>query len=378
MEGRTLSFGESDLAATVAAYDPKVFSAPLVIGHPTRDDAPAYGWVGGLASDGGVLSASFSEISPEAKKLVDDGHYRHVSASFYAPTAPSNPVPGSFYLRHVGLLGAAAPAVKGLGHVSFSVGADSADDIVTISFGEMERDTFWSLAALARGIGRWMRRSRDVTIDKDGLEVADRLTSEWDVAEVEGAAARFSAMAESAAAKPDPFSFAQPLASPTLLPKTGDDPTMTPEEIAALKAENEKLKADNVSFSEAAASAAALARQSEDKAFVKALVDKGVLAPAHQDGVASFMSKLDASDTVSFSEGAAAQTQRDYFKSLLDAATPIINFAEVSAAKNGVVNPGNADEIAAAITAKVKEAEARGETLSYADASVAVSGAAAL
>jgi hypothetical protein len=363
MEGRTLSFGEADLAASVAAYDPALHNAPLVIGHPTRDDAPAFGWVGSLAHDGGVMSASFSEVSPEARALVDGGHYKHVSASFYAPGAASNPVPGTYYLRHVGLLGATPPAVKGLGAVSFADGMAQDGDVVTISFGEMDRDTFWSLSSLARSVGRWMRRHRDQTIERDGLEAADRLVPEWDVADIEGAATRFAAMAE-AEGRESVLGFGEPEVSQV----NGDQSIMSPEEIAALKAENEKLKADNVSFSEAATASAVAARTAQDKAFADALVVKGVLPPAHVGGVVSFMAKLGDTETVSFSEGQAAQTPLAYFKGLLGAATPVISFGEAAATTGTVVSPGNADEIAKAITAKVKEAAERGETLSYADA----------
>lgn len=378
MEGRTLSFGESDLAATVTAYDPALSAAPLVIGYPTRDDAPAYGWVGGLVSDGGILSASFSQISQEAKALVDAGHYRNVSASFYAPSAASNPVPGTYYLRHVGLLGAVAPAVKGLGSVSFaSAATDSADDIVTVSFGEMSNDAMWSLAGLARSVGRWMRRMRDQTIASDGLEVADRLAPEWDVADAEGVAARIQVAIEvqnNERALLEKSSFSDPVLQNSQA--SGDDDTMTPEEIAALKAENETLKASNVSFSEAAVATAKAARTTSDTAFIDGLVAKGCVAPAHSAGLVSFMATLGASDTVSFSEGTAAQTPLDYFKGALSAAQPIISFSEIGAPTAQVVNGGDANAIAAGITKLVNEAAARGETLSFADASVKFTGTA--
>ncbi|OYW21050.1 MAG: hypothetical protein B7Z43_11640, partial [Sphingomonas sp. 12-62-6] len=45
---------EADLAATAAAYDPAKFEAPIVVGHPALD-APAYGWVRGLAFAEGTL-----------------------------------------------------------------------------------------------------------------------------------------------------------------------------------------------------------------------------------------------------------------------------------------------------------------------------------
>ena len=47
-QGREWAFSREDMEASVAAYDPAVFSAPLVVGHPQMED-PAYGWVESLS-----------------------------------------------------------------------------------------------------------------------------------------------------------------------------------------------------------------------------------------------------------------------------------------------------------------------------------------
>jgi hypothetical protein len=119
MDGSTISFSAADIAAAAAAYDPALHEAPIVVGHP-RTDAPAYGWVQGLATgEGGGLEATPSQIDPAFAELVRAGRFKHVSAAFYGPDAPSNPKPGVWYLRHVGFLGAQPPAVKGLRPVAF-------------------------------------------------------------------------------------------------------------------------------------------------------------------------------------------------------------------------------------------------------------------
>jgi hypothetical protein len=43
-----------------------------------------------------------------------------VSASFFSPGQEGNPEPSAYYLKHVGFLGAMAPAVKGLAPLNFS------------------------------------------------------------------------------------------------------------------------------------------------------------------------------------------------------------------------------------------------------------------
>jgi hypothetical protein len=63
--------------------------------------------------------------------MVNAERFNRISASFFLPDAPNNPVRGAYYLRHVGFLGAAAPAVKGLRKPQFS--ADSAG-VITIAF----------------------------------------------------------------------------------------------------------------------------------------------------------------------------------------------------------------------------------------------------
>lgn len=106
-------YSSDDLANCARAYSPAVFAAALVVGHP-QDNTPAYGWVDRLEASGDDLFAHVSGIDPLLAAAVSAGLYRRVSASFYLPEASHNPVPGTLYLRHVGLLGAAAPAVKDL------------------------------------------------------------------------------------------------------------------------------------------------------------------------------------------------------------------------------------------------------------------------
>jgi hypothetical protein len=107
--GRTKTWTVDDLDKAIESYDPSKREAPLVIGHP-KDNAPAYGWIDKLKRVGDVLMASFKQVPAELKKAVADGRYKQKSVSFYPDGR----------IRHVGLLGAAQPAVEGLGEVSFS------------------------------------------------------------------------------------------------------------------------------------------------------------------------------------------------------------------------------------------------------------------
>ena len=130
--GATLSFSESDLAATAAAYDPAKHEAPLVVGHPKTDD-PAYGWVQSVIASGPDLEVTPRAVDPAFAEMVRDEKFTSISASFFLPGSPSNPVPGVYYLKHVGFLGAVPPAVRGLRKPSFDL-ADRDDESITIEF----------------------------------------------------------------------------------------------------------------------------------------------------------------------------------------------------------------------------------------------------
>lgn len=129
--GRSLTFSAADLAATAAAYDPAKHEAPLVVGHPALDD-PAYGWVRSLFARDLDLEGTPRQVETAFAEMVNAERFNQISASFFLPTAPSNPVPGVYYLKHVGFLGAAAPAVKGLRKPTFNL-ADSSES-VTVEF----------------------------------------------------------------------------------------------------------------------------------------------------------------------------------------------------------------------------------------------------
>jgi hypothetical protein len=109
-QGRPHTFTGADLDALQAGFDPARSETPLVFGHP-KDNAPAMGWIQALKRQGEKLFAQFAHVPAEVKKLVQDRRYRYVSMSLS---------PDKKRLLHVGLLGAAAPAIDGLGPVTLS------------------------------------------------------------------------------------------------------------------------------------------------------------------------------------------------------------------------------------------------------------------
>lgn len=119
-KGDLHTFTESNFRATAAVYN--AGSGPranVVLGHPEveRPDETA-GPIVALAAVGDRLYA-VADVAPRFIDLVRRGLFKHVSASFFGPSHPLNPTPGVSYLRHVGLLGAAPPAVAGLDPLDF-------------------------------------------------------------------------------------------------------------------------------------------------------------------------------------------------------------------------------------------------------------------
>lgn len=120
-DGRSIEFGQADLDEIVASFEQaNPDGVPLVIGHPqTHDDA--HGWVSRLWRDGNSLFCDCEGVSDELAAKISDRRLPNRSASFFPPHHPHNPTPGCWHLRHVGWLGAVAPAVPGLQPVQFSV-----------------------------------------------------------------------------------------------------------------------------------------------------------------------------------------------------------------------------------------------------------------
>jgi hypothetical protein len=173
-DGRVFTFTDEQLKASAAAYDPAVHEAPFVVGHP-KNDSPAYGWGKSLAFADGKLQLVGDQVDPAFQELVTAGRFKKVSASFYAPDAPENPKPGTYYLRHVGFLGAQAPAVKGLKAASSRPSEQGVIEFMDWS----QRD----IATLFRGLRDWI-------IGKFGKDEADKVIPSYMVDSIQEDAVR--------------------------------------------------------------------------------------------------------------------------------------------------------------------------------------------
>ena len=355
MQGATIDFGEGDLIATAKAYDPTRHEAPLVIGHP-RADAPAWGWVGGLTADEGGLFATPRQLDPAFAEMVRAGRFKKVSASFYTPDSPHNPVPGVYYLRHVGFLGAQPPAVKGLAPVpvNFAEG-DTEEGCVSFDFAESPGLLRW-LADLFRGL-------REYVVEKDGTEMADRAIPSYAVSGLQEMAAASAAQAAEIPA------FAE---------------NLTPPKEKSMQ-KQETSPAGNIDFAETKARADELEhkvayltgiarKERASRVGDKALAD-GRLTPAQSVGLADFMAGLDEEGTFDFAEDGGKTTSMSpaaFMAAFLERLPKQVDFSE--AAPGGEEAPDtSSNDIAQRALAYCEEMRTKGVTVSVTDAVAHVS-----
>jgi hypothetical protein len=318
MSGQAMSFSESDLQASASAYDPALHEAPLVVGHP-KTDSPAYGWVKGLSFSEVGLQAEPHQVDAEFAELFSAGRFKKVSASFYPPNSPANPVPGVYYLRHVGFLGAQPPSIKGLKQAEF---ADSVD-CVTFEFSEYD-DV--QNASLWRSVREWI-------IGKFGLEEADKVVPQYAVQQMEQSAQQELQEAAAEVAGQD-----------TTIPafhEPNPGGTMSVEDkarLAELEAENIRLKQQQVDFAEQEKRNKAADNHAKNLMFAEGLITAGKLLPAQKDLTVKLLNLIGGQEEViEFGEGDAKKLLLDAFKTdLLGKLPKQVEFAEVSGADAGI------------------------------------------
>lgn len=329
--GVAIEFTQADLQATAGAYDPTKHEAPLVVGHP-KHDAPAYGWVKSLGFSEGALAAQPDQVDPAFGEMVVAGRFKKVSASFYTPDAPQNPVSGVYYLRHIGFLGAQPPAVKGLRSPAFT--ESEAGVIEFADWGDVQNASLW-------------RRMRDWFIGEKGLAVADSIIPDYAVAAIEEAA---RATDTSTAGMSPAYS------------EITTGVTMTPEQIAAQKAaldataaEQARVAAEQTARAaefaerEGRITAAEAARaRTEIAEFVEGLVKAGKVLPAHKAGLIAFMAGIAGAQVVEFGEGdkAVKKPGAAWLREYLAAQPKQVEFREIGTGDGSEAAGDDAQSIA--------------------------------
>jgi hypothetical protein len=294
MAGVEHDFSEADLEDLNEGIHEQLkagYQPPLVKGHPKVDD-PRVGSIVDSKVEDGVLKVKLDDVNNDFAEEVKKGGFKYLSASVY-----SNLKKG---LRHLGALGAHAPAMKGMAPICFGDGMFADSDK-----GSTEQDVFvfaesyawdrlvpasvferlvWKLESL----GSLFRSQREQLIEKEGIEAADKMIPEYAVKDIEsvrdvikdsnnfpkqtviekptadtapsfGEPGEGSGSSEKATEKengqgspengnPDPQPTTPPHDEPTASIPEGNssEAARLSEENAALKAENEALKADKL------------------------------------------------------------------------------------------------------------------------------------
>ncbi|MDA8413019.1 MAG: hypothetical protein M0023_04435 [Desulfobacteraceae bacterium] len=295
MDGTEYTFSEADVRTTAAVYNPDLHEAQLVVGHP-RHNAPSYGGVKSLEfSD--VLLADHQRVDPAFAEMVNAGRFPKISASFYSPNSPNNPVPGTFYLRHVGFLGAMAPAVKGLKTASFAAFEEG-----VIEFGDYED----------RVVVRMFRSIKNYLIGTVGQEQADKVIDEYDLTYLTE-----DAMTPDQKCDPEELSYHENDKGETMLTQAQiaeKEADLTRRENALKVEETTKKHAGNLSFAEG-------------------LVKEGKLLAANKAalvGVLDFAAGVIEGDTIEFGEGDGKKSLSplDTIKTLFGSMPKVIEFSE--------------------------------------------------
>lgn len=354
--------GDRLIDLAVATFDPAHHEPPACVGHPT-DNAPAFGWVRELKSEatakGRVLMARFGDVVPEFADLVRRGVYKKRSAAFYPDGR----------LRHVGFLGAAPPAIKGLADIGFEDGGDA------IMFIE-DDNRFGILSSL-------LRRLREYFIERDGQDAADRVLPNWDIDWIGQQPVETEEMPVPEYAYTDttgggPMKFSEFLNAINIFKKMGgkdEDIDLLPptEAVAAVASdmighfteadiEAAKLKAAEDALAKAKAEFAeheAIRKRDARKATVKQFIDYGVadgtIAPAWvKAGLAEFMEALADGDAIAFAEG-ETKTPDAWFREFLEGLPKLIDFGEVATRDKDVGGKDAGSQLDAFTQAKMEK-----------------------
>ncbi|BAZ39420.1 hypothetical protein NIES4101_53730 [Calothrix sp. NIES-4101] len=356
--GIALSFSNQDLDAIAQSYNPDVFDAPAVVGHP-RDNSPAYGWVESVKRVGAKLIAKLRDIDPEFEEAVKAKRYKKISASFYSPDSPANPNPGTYYLRHVGFLGGMAPAVKGLKPVAFS------EDEGVVEF---------SCGCLDFGENMVLRNLREWLIADFGLEKANEIIPNYAVSQ-----------------KPESDYAIEDMRSRIRYLEAQIENFMRPElqeKIEELGRKfigyaeqineiNETNMNEEIDFNEREASLLARERQLAEREaalnrarvmdFVESRASEGRVFPAEKAELIEFMCAL-PEDAIEFSEE-KFQAPREWFENWLKNRPKVVEYAEVATASKAK-STATADPKAVAdkATAIVTERRNQGISITFAEA----------
>lgn len=373
LDGTPVEITEAVLREIAETYDPALHEAPLVIGHP-KLNAPAYGWAKGVEVRDGMLYAEPHQVVPEFAEAANRKMYKKRSASVYLPNTPGNPVPGKYYLRHIGFLGAVPPAIKGIPDVSLEFAED--DGALAVEFSES-----YAVSSMVDVL----RRLRDWFVEREGADKADQLIPQWQLSSIEEdlrrdspdqairsfsephttegvdpAAASAAAAAEPTRVTTDVGDAAPPAADAERATHQPQQESTMPDE-AALQERQRQLDEREQQLANREAEVArqkAQEHRNEVTEFAEGLVVAGKLLPRQKAPVIELLLNLPTESPLEFAEGETqvSKPADDVLRELLTSLPKQVDFSEKS---GGDSDLGFADASAIAARAQTYQAEQR-------------------
>jgi DNA-binding transcriptional MerR regulator len=137
--GEIVDITPDDLAYMIDTFDPNDRDVPIVLGHPEHNH-PAYGWLDRLRinPESGYLEGKYKDLVEALIPMLKQKQYRKKSIGLYPDKR----------LKHIGLLGAAQPAVPGLSDIKFNQNQDSfVLEVIEFSEGNMTIEELQALLA---------------------------------------------------------------------------------------------------------------------------------------------------------------------------------------------------------------------------------------
>jgi len=316
--GQPVSFTEDNLKEIVSSYS-KNDEAPLCLGHQAND-RPAYGWVDKLEKTAKGVDAVV-RVTKQVKDAIADELYKKVSGSLYLPQTKNNPVPGKLYLKHIALLGAAAPAIKSLEPIALS---DVEDGFIEFSedFNAKQEEREVEMP------------TDDKTVEKTSQEAAKQEVKSEEVKETSTDAV-----------------------------KEDDQATKNADETARIAKESAELEKKQAEFAEQQKQA----KSKEINEFANDAVAKGHIKQDLKQDVKDFMESLDATATLDFSDD-KKETQMDFFKKFVASQKTTANFSEVASGDAAPLDFNDPSQVCDAIMQAQADAAKQGIKLTEAEA----------
>lgn len=145
--GQEVSIDAAGLEKIAKEYNEKIkedgnLDVPVIKGHDTSSDNPAEGWVKKLYVEDDKLYADF-DINDDMAEQIKEEKYKKVSICIEQSD-------DGFILKHIGLLGAAAPAVAGMQSISLNAQQDKQQFIFTSSISQETLDLLNSLQKIEK------------------------------------------------------------------------------------------------------------------------------------------------------------------------------------------------------------------------------------